>query len=182
VDLREYDVEDLRKEVGVIFQDYMRYDMFVRENIGFGQVESRLDRDRLERAASQSLAKDVIDRLPNGYEQMVGRRFEGGVDLSGGEWQKVALARAYMRDAQLIILDEPTATLDARAEYEVFQRFAGLTRGRGSIDFPQIFHSPDGRPDSRPRWRQGREEGTHQQLVELAGATQPCSNCKRVYR
>ena len=81
----------------------------------------------------KSLAKSVVDRLPNGYDQMVGRRFEGGVDLSGGEWQKFALARAYMRDAQLLILDEPTATLDARAEYEVFQRFAELTRERMAV-------------------------------------------------
>ena len=113
-DLREYDVEDLRREIGVIFQDYMRYDLLVRENIGFGKVESLDDRLRMESAAVKSLAKGVIDRLPNGYDQMVGRRFEGGVDLSGGEWQKFALARAYMRDAQLLILDEPTATLDAR--------------------------------------------------------------------
>jgi len=127
-DLREYDVEDLRREIGVIFQDYMRYDLLVRENIGFGKVEALDNRLLMESAAVKSLAKGVIDRLPNGYDQMVGRRFEGGVDLSGGEWQKFALARAYMRDAQLLILDEPTATLDARAEYQVFQRFAELTR------------------------------------------------------
>src|ERR1035438_3220444 len=132
-DLREYDVEDLRREIGVIFQDYMRYDLLVRENIGFGKVEALDDRLLMESAAVKSLAKGVIDRLPNGYDQMVGRRFEGGVDLSGGEWQKFALARAYMRDAQLLILDEPTATLDARAEYQVFQRFAELTRGKTAV-------------------------------------------------
>src|ERR1019366_6549842 len=133
IDLRESDVEDLRREIGVIFQDYMRYDLLVRENIGFGKVDSLGDRSRVESAAVNSLARSVIDRLPNGYDQMVGRRFEGGVDLSGGEWQKFALARAYMRDAQLPILDEPTATLDARAEYEVFQRFSELTRARMAV-------------------------------------------------
>src|ERR1019366_4684695 len=133
VDRRESDVEDLRREIGVIFQDYMRYDLLVRENIGFGKVDSPGDRSRVESAAVKSLAKSVIDRLPNGYDQIVGRRFEGGVDLSGGEWQKFALARAYMRDAQLPILDEPTATLDARAEYEVLQRFSELTRARMAV-------------------------------------------------
>jgi ATP-binding cassette subfamily B protein len=126
-------VEDLRREIGVIFQDYMRYDLLVRENIGFGKVDSLGDRSRVESAAVKGLAKSVIDRLPNGYDQMVGRRFEGGVDLSGGEWQKFALARAYMRDAQLLILDEPTATLDARAKYQVFQRFSKLTRARMAV-------------------------------------------------
>jgi ATP-binding cassette subfamily B protein len=111
----------------------MRYDLLVRENIGFGKVDSLGDRSRVESAAVKGLAKSVIDRLPNGYDQMVGRRFEGGVDLSGGEWQKFALARAYMRDAQLLILDEPTATLDARAEYQVFQRFSKLTRARMAV-------------------------------------------------
>ena len=133
VDLREYDVEDLRREIGVIFQDYMRYDAIVRENIGFGKIDALGDQERIRSAAFKSLAKGVIDKLPGGFEQMVGRRFDGGVDLSGGEWQKFALARAYMRDAQLLILDEPTATLDARAEYEVFQRFADLTRGRMAV-------------------------------------------------
>ena len=126
-------MEDLRREIGVIFQDYMRYILLVRENIGFGKVDSLGDRSRVESAAVKSLARSVIDRLPNGYDQMVGRRFEGGVDLSGGEWQKFALARAYMRDAQLPILDEPTATLDARAEYEVFLRFSELTRPRMAV-------------------------------------------------
>jgi ATP-binding cassette, subfamily B, bacterial len=132
-DLREYDVEDLRREIGVIFQDYMRYDILIRENIGFGNIDSLDDRPRIETAARKSLAKSLISRFSGGYDQMVGRRFEGGVDLSGGEWQKLALARAYMRDAQLLILDEPTATLDARAEYEVFQRFSELMLGRMAV-------------------------------------------------
>src|ERR1022692_2258317 len=125
--------DDLRREFGVIFQDYMRYDLLVRENIGFGKVDALDNRLLVESAAVKSLAKGVIDRLPNGYDRVVGRRFEGGVDLSGGEWQKFALARAYMRDAQLLILDEPTATLDARAGYQVVQRFPELTRARMAV-------------------------------------------------
>ena len=169
-DLREYDVEDLRREIGVIFQDYMRYDLLVRENIGFGKVDSLGDRPRIESAAAKSLAKSVIDRLPNGYDQMVGRRFEGGVDLSGGEWQKFALARAYMRDAQLLILDEPTATLDARAEYEVFQRFAELTRARMAVLISHRF-STVRMADRILVLADGsiQEQGTHEQLLGLGG-------------
>jgi ATP-binding cassette subfamily B protein len=170
IDLREYDVEDLRREIGVIFQDYMRYDLLVRENIGFGKVDSLDDRPRVESAAVKSLAKSVIDRLPNGYDQMVGRRFEGGVDLSGGEWQKFALARAYMRDAQLLILDEPTATLDARAEYEVFQRFSELTRARMAILISHRF-STVRMADRILVLADGsiQEQGTHEQLLSLGG-------------
>ncbi len=169
-DLREYDVEDLRREIGVIFQDYMRYDLLVRENIGFGKVDSLGDRSRVESAAVKSLAKTVIDRLPNGYDQMVGRRFEGGVDLSGGEWQKLALARAYMRDAQLLILDEPTATLDARAEYEVFQRFSELTRERMAVLISHRF-STVRMADRILVLADGsiKEQGTHEQLLSLGG-------------
>jgi len=170
IDLREYDVEDLRREIGVIFQDYMRYDLLVRENIGFGKVDSLSDQPRVESAAVKSLAKSVIDRLPNGYDQMVGRRFEGGVDLSGGEWQKFALARAYMRDAQLLILDEPTATLDARAEYEVFQRFSELTRERMAILISHRF-STVRMADRILVLAEGsiQEQGTHEQLLSLGG-------------
>jgi len=169
-DLREYDVEDLRREIGVIFQDYMRYDMLVRENIGFGKVEGLDDHQRIETAARKSLAKGLIGRFPNGYDQMVGRRFEGGVDLSGGEWQKLALARAYMRDAQLLILDEPTATLDARAEYEVFQRFAELTQGRMAVLISHRF-STVRMADRILVLANGeiREQGRHEDLLALGG-------------
>lgn len=170
IDLREYDVDDLRREIGVIFQDYIRYDMLARENIGFGKVESMAEQPRLETAAYKSLAKGLIDRFPNGYDQMVGRRFEGGVDLSGGEWQKLALARAYMRDAQLLILDEPTATFDARAEYQVFQRFAELTRDRMAVLISHRFSTV--RMADRILVLAGgeiMEQGTHQQLVALGG-------------
>jgi ATP-binding cassette subfamily B protein len=148
----------------------MRYDLLVRENIGFGKVDSLSDQPRVESAAVKSLAKSVIDRLPNGYDQMVGRRFEGGVDLSGGEWQKFALARAYMRDAQLLILDEPTATLDARAEYEVFQRFSELTQERMAILISHRF-STVRMADRILVLAEGsiQEQGTHEQLLSLGG-------------
>jgi ATP-binding cassette subfamily B protein len=170
VDLREYDVEDLRREIGVIFQDYMRYDAIVRENIGFGKVDRLDDQERIETAAFKSLAKSLVDRLPGHYDQMVGRRFEGGVDLSGGEWQKIALARAYMRDAQLLILDEPTATLDARAEFEVFQRFAELTKGRTAVLISHRFSTV--RMADRILVLAGGgilEQGTHHELLAAAG-------------
>src|SRR6202166_3868606 len=133
IDLREYNIEDLWKNIGVIFQDFMRYDMTVADNIATGRIEVRNEAFRIRAAAFKSLAENVVHKLPHSYEQMLGCRFAGGVDLSGGEWQKIALARAYLRDAQLLILDEPTAALDARSEHEVFQRFADLTKGKMSV-------------------------------------------------
>ncbi len=133
IDLREYDLEDLHREIGVIFQDFMRYEMTSRQNISMGKIEDRGNFASITAAARKSLAEQVIARLPLGYGQMLGRRFDGGVDLSGGEWQKIALARAYLRDSQLLILDEPTASLDARSEREVFQRFAELTEGKMAL-------------------------------------------------
>jgi len=133
VDLREYDPAELRRQVGVIFQDYLRYQMTMAQNIAVGNIDRQSDRELIEAAARQSLAHTLAERLPGRYDQELGRRFRGGVELSGGEWQKVALARAFFRDAQLLILDEPTAALDARAEYEVFQRFTDLTKGRTAV-------------------------------------------------
>src|SRR6476661_2165802 len=132
-DLREYDPAELRQEIGVIFQDFVRFQLPAGQNLAVGRISERDNQPRIEAAAAQSLADTVIQKLPQGYEQMIGRRFNGGVDLSGGEWQKIALGRAYMRDAQLLILDEPTAALDARAEYEVFQRFKDLTQGKTAV-------------------------------------------------
>ena len=133
VDLREYDPNDLRLEIGIIFQDYVRFMFTASENISVGNIVRREDEERIESAAQKSLADTVVENLPKKYQQMLGRRFSDGVDLSGGQWQKVALARAYMRDAQLVILDEPTAALDARAEHEVFLRFAELMKGKAAV-------------------------------------------------
>lgn len=133
IDLREYDPAALRMQIGIIFQDYLRYQMTVAQNIAVGNIRERENRDLIVTAAQQSLADVLAGRLPGKYDQALGRRFNQGVELSGGEWQKIALARAYMRDAQLLILDEPTAALDARAEYEVFQRFADLTKGKSAV-------------------------------------------------
>lgn len=132
-DLREYDLEELRGSMGVIFQDFMRYSFTAGENISVGRIEERSDHARIETAAERSFADEVIQKLPAKYDQVLGKRFRTGVDLSGGEWQKVAIARAYMRDAQVLILDEPTAALDARAEYEVFQRFKDLSEGKSAV-------------------------------------------------
>jgi len=132
-DMREYDLASVRANIGVIFQDFVRYNMTAGENISVGRIDARDDQARIELAADRSLASAVIAKLPERYRQQVGRRFRKGVDLSGGEWQKIAIARAYMRDAQLLILDEPTAALDARAEYEVFERFKELSAGKTSV-------------------------------------------------
>jgi ATP-binding cassette, subfamily B, bacterial len=170
IDLREYDVDSLRAEIGVIFQDYMRYDMLVRENIGFGRIDELANQPRVASAARKSLAEPLIAQFKHGYDQMLGRRFENGVDLSAGQWQKVALGRAYMRDAQVLILDEPTASLDARAEYEVFLRFADLTRGRMAVLISHRF-STVRMADRILVLADGElvEQGTHQQLVALGG-------------
>jgi ATP-binding cassette subfamily B protein len=133
VDLREYDIRQLRKYTGIIFQDYLRYQMSFAQNIAVGNIDETDNRPLIEIAAKKSLADSLVQRLPHKYDQALGRRFNDGIELSGGEWQKVALARAYMKDSQLLILDEPTSALDARAEYEVFQRFAELTKGKSAV-------------------------------------------------
>ncbi|MEO6638419.1 MAG: ABC transporter ATP-binding protein [Ginsengibacter sp.] len=132
-DLREYNLTEVRAEMGIIFQDFLRYQMTTNENIAVGNIKELDNKELIIKSAKQSLASSIIERLPNKYDQMLGRHFAQGVELSGGEWQKVALARAYMRDAQLVILDEPTAALDARSEYEVFQRFAELTQDKTAM-------------------------------------------------
>ena len=132
-DLREYDLGELRSEIGIIFQDYLRYQMTTSENIAMGNIKEKDNKELIKNAATQSLANLIIEKFPDKYDQMLGRRFNKGVELSGGEWQKIALARAYMRNSQLMILDEPTAALDARAEFEVFERFAELTKDKSAM-------------------------------------------------
>jgi ATP-binding cassette subfamily B protein len=178
VDLREYDLAGLRHTIGVIFQDFVRYDMRFDENIGVGEIESVRDAldtsngvpESIQTAATNSLAASLLPRFANGYQQMLGRRFEDGVDLSGGEWQKIALARAYMRDAQVLILDEPTAALDARAEYEVFLRFSQLVAGRMAILISHRF-STVRMADRIIVLENGTvvEEGTHEDLLAAPG-------------
>ncbi len=170
VDLRDYNVEDLRHEIGVIFQDYMRYDMLANENIGFGRILELSNEERILRSAKKSLADPVICELPKGYRQMLGRRFDDGVDLSTGQWQKIALARAYMRDAQILILDEPTASLDARAEFQVYERFVELTTGKMAVLISHRFSTV--RMADRIFVLEGgliAEQGSHRQLVALGG-------------
>lgn len=170
IDLREFDPAELHSQIGVIFQDYIRYDMPARENIGFGRLEWMQDDERLHIAAHKGLATELIGRYAKGFDQMLGRRFEGGVDLSGGEWQKLALARAYMRDAQLVILDEPTATLDARAELQIFRRLAKMTEGRMAVLISHRF-STVRMADRILVLADGeiKEEGTHKELIDLNG-------------
>ncbi len=170
IDLREYDLDDLHHEMGVIFQDFMRYEMTARENIAVGRVEEIDNLDLLQDAARKSMADRTVGRLPRHYEQMLGRRFDQGVDLSGGEWQKVALARAYLRDAQLLILDEPTAALDARSEFEVFRRFSELTTGKTALFISHRF-STVRMADRIVVLDNGKiiEDGTHDQLATLGG-------------
>ncbi|WP_341840016.1 ABC transporter ATP-binding protein [Chitinophaga caseinilytica] len=169
-DLREYDLNELRMQVGVIFQDFQRYQMTFSQNIAVGNIAEVDNQARIEQAAEKSMADLLYGRLPAGYNQMLGRRFSNGVELSGGEWQKIALARAYMKNAQLLILDEPTAALDARAEYEVFQRFADLTRGKTAVLISHRFSTV--RMADRILVLEGGELleiGTHEELIAKKG-------------
>jgi ATP-binding cassette subfamily B protein len=167
VDIRDYNLEKYHKAIGVIFQDYVRYYFTAGENIGVGLVEEIENQPRIEHAADQSLASWVIDKLPDRYLQQLGRRFAGGKDLSGGEWQKIALARAYMKNAQLIILDEPTATLDARSEFEAFHRFSEMMKEKTAVLISHRFSTV--RMADRILVLQNgtiREIGTHEELME----------------
>ncbi len=133
IDILDYQLADLRANIGIIFQDYIRYEMTVSDNIAVGDIENIDDKEAIQIASEMSMANELITQLPNGFEQVLGKRFKEGTELSGGQWQKIALARAYMRDAQLIVLDEPTSALDARAEHQVFQRFSELIHGKMAV-------------------------------------------------
>jgi ATP-binding cassette, subfamily B, bacterial len=169
-DLREYDLDSLWQQIGVIFQDFMRYEMTASANIAVGRIEERHNPFRIRAAANKSLAEQAIRKLPKGFDQVLGSRFEGAVDLSGGEWQKIAIARAYLRDAQLLILDEPTAALDARSEHEVFQRFSELTEGKMSLLISHRFSTV--KMSNRILVLKGgeiAEQGPHDQLLKDGG-------------
>jgi ATP-binding cassette subfamily B protein len=170
VDLREYDLEDWWSEIGVIFQDFMRYDMTVTENIAVGRINAPINPMQIQAAARKSFAESVILKLPRIYDQLLGCRFDGGLDLSGGEWQKIALARAHLRDAQLLILDEPTAALDARSEREVFERFGELTKEKTTLLISHRFSTV--RMADRIFVLEGgkiAEQGSHDQLISDGG-------------
>ena len=169
-DLRKYNLDGLRDAVGVIFQDYVKYHLTATENIAVGLIDERNNETRIKEAARQSLADKVIENLPNGYQQMIGRWFKQGTNLSGGEWQKIAIARAYMRDAQLLILDEPTASLDARAENEVFRRFVELTFDKCAVLISHRF-STVRMADRIVVLHEGKllEHGTHDELLAVGG-------------
>ncbi|MEO8416350.1 MAG: ABC transporter ATP-binding protein [Ginsengibacter sp.] len=168
--LQEYDLSDLRAEIGIIFQDFLRYQMTTNENIAMGNIKEINNRALIVKSAEQSLANGIIEKLPNKYDQMLGRKFNHGVELSGGEWQKIALARAYMRNSQLMVLDEPTAALDARSEYEVFQRFSELTKDKTAMLISHRFSTV--RMANRIlvlEKGQILEMGSHEELLEKGG-------------
>jgi ATP-binding cassette subfamily B protein len=169
-DLKDYDLFELRRNIGVIFQDFVRFHLTAADNIAVGRIDARGDRERIVQAAERSLADEVIAKLPERYDQVIGKRFKRGIDLSGGEWQKIAIARAYMRDAQLLILDEPTAALDARAEFEVFQRFKELSAGKTAVLISHRFSSVR-MADRIVVLGEGKVEdiGTHAELLARGG-------------
>jgi ATP-binding cassette subfamily B protein len=170
IDLKEYDLEDLRSQIGIIFQDFVKFALKAGENIAVGNIGEINNLELIQEAAQKSLADTVVKKFPEGYEQMLARRFKGGVEMSGGEWQKIALARAYMRDAQLVILDEPTAALDARAEHEVFVRFSELITGKMAVLISHRFSTV--RMADRIlflEYGELKEIGSHEELMQLNG-------------
>jgi ATP-binding cassette, subfamily B, bacterial len=170
IDLREFEPDDLRKQIGAMFQDYVDYQATAAENIGLGNVPQITDREAIEDAGRQAGADELIEGLPAGYDTALGKWFDAGVNLSGGEWQKVALARAFMRDAKILLLDEPTSALDAQAEYDLFERLRSLTHGRTAVYISHRF-STVRRADRIIFLENGRlvEEGTHEELMRLDG-------------
>jgi ATP-binding cassette subfamily B protein len=171
VDLREYDLTSLHQRFGVIFQDFVRYQFTVRENIGFGQVDDLDDLERIKGAAERGGADEIVEKMPDGYDTMLGRRWERGLELSGGQWQKIALARAFMRRAEVLVLDEPTSALDAEAEYDIFRRFGELMEGRIAVLISHRF-STVRMADRIAVLSAGRiiELGSHAELMDMDGA------------
>jgi ATP-binding cassette subfamily B protein len=170
IDIRLLEPLELQKRIGVIFQDFVRYHLPVSENIGFGQVDAMHDMERIVESARKSGADSVIATLPEGYETMLGRWFRGGHELSMGQWQKIALARAFMRDAEILVLDEPTASLDAATEYEIFRHFKELTEGKMAILISHRF-STVRMADRILVLEKGElaEIGSHEELLEKDG-------------
>ena len=170
IDLRDFEPDDLREQIGAMFQDYVDYQATASENIGLGNVQHITDREVIVDASRQAGADDLISKLPDGYDTALGKWFDAGVNLSGGEWQKVALARAFMRDAKILLLDEPTSALDAQAEYDLFERLRSLTMGRTAVYISHRF-STVRRADRIVFLEHGRlvEEGTHEELMRLDG-------------
>jgi ATP-binding cassette subfamily B protein len=170
IDIRDFEPADLRAQIGAMFQDYVTYQATASENIGLGNVSDIGDREAIETAGKQAGADELIAGLPRGYDTALGKWFDSGVNLSGGEWQKVALARAFMRDAKILLLDEPTSALDAQAEYDLFERLRSLTRGRTAVYISHRF-STVRRADRIVFLEHGRlvEEGTHEELMRLDG-------------
>jgi ATP-binding cassette subfamily B protein len=170
VDLRDYDPDELRAQMGVLYQDFASYQATARENIGYGRIERLDDTPAIEHAAAEGGATEVLERLPRQYETMLGKWFDEGYNLSGGEWQKVALSRAFMRDARIVVLDEPTAALDAQAEFELFQRLRTLTQGRTAVFISHRFSSVR-LADRILMLENGTlvEQGTHDELMALGG-------------
>src|SRR5438034_93081 len=170
VDIRDFEPDDLREHIGAMFQDYVTYQATASENIGLGSVPDIANREAIEIAGRQAGADELITGLPQGYDTALGKWFDSGVNLSGGEWQKVALARGFMRDAKILLLDEPTSALDAQAEYDLFERLRSLTRGRTAVYISHRF-STVRRADRIIFLEHGGlvEEGTHEELMRLGG-------------
>jgi ATP-binding cassette subfamily B protein len=170
VDLREYDLDELRKRIGVIFQDFVKYQLSMKENIGFGQIDRLDDAPRVAISAERGGADTVVAELPEGMDTMLGRWFEKGHELSGGQWQKIALSRAFMRDGEVLVLDEPTSALDAEREYEIFQRFRDLTEGKIAVLISHRF-STVRMADRIAVIEDGQisELGSHAELLALGG-------------
>ncbi len=166
INIKDFNIIEYQAMFGVIFQDFFKYEFTIKENIAIGNIDELANLERIKKAAELSLASEVVSEMPNGYEQQLGRRFVKGQELSGGQWQKVALARAYMKDANVLILDEPTSALDAKAEFEVFERFINLTKGKTSIIISHRF-STVRMADRIIVLEHGRigEQGTHEELM-----------------